>query len=102
VNKFVAGIIVGVVGLVAGVVLAQSLQQTVPVPVPTAMGGTGNATGPQAVKTSVGTLPTCNASAEGLIFGVTDALTPAALSVVVGGGAVHVSVYCNGSSWIVL
>jgi hypothetical protein len=49
----------------------------------------------------VGSLPTCNAAAEGMIYGVTDALTPVALSAVTGGGAIHTLVYCNGTSWIV-
>ena len=50
---------------------------------------------------AVGSLPTCNGAAEGTIYGVTDALVPAALSAVAGGGAVHTLVYCNGTSWIV-
>jgi hypothetical protein len=49
----------------------------------------------------VGSLPTCNAGNEGLIYGVTDALTPVVLSAVAGGGAIHTLVYCNGTSWIV-
>lgn len=50
---------------------------------------------------AVGSLPTCNAGAEGLRSGVTDALLPAALAIVAAGGGVHVMVYCNGTNWIV-
>jgi hypothetical protein len=46
-------------------------------------------------------LPTCNAGAEGTRSGVTDALAPVALATVVGGGAIHVGVYCSGTAWIV-
>lgn len=49
----------------------------------------------------VGSLPTCNAGAEGQLYGVTDALTPVALSTVAGSGAIHTLVYCNGTNWIV-
>jgi len=49
----------------------------------------------------VGSLPACSAGVEGVLYGVTDALTPVVLSTVVGGGAVHTLVYCNGTSWIV-
>jgi hypothetical protein len=52
-------------------------------------------------KTVVGSLTACGAATEGLIYGVTDALTPIALSAVAGSGAVHTLVYCNGTSWIV-
>jgi hypothetical protein len=52
-------------------------------------------------KTVVGSLPVCAAGTEGLMYGVTDALTPVALSAVTGGGAIHALVYCNGTSWIV-
>jgi hypothetical protein len=52
-------------------------------------------------KSAVGSLPACAAGTEGLIYGVTDALTPVALSTVTGGGAIHTLVYCNGTSWIV-
>lgn len=47
-------------------------------------------------------LPTCNSGLEGAMQGVTDALTPVALSTLTGGGAVHVPVYCNGTAWIVM
>jgi len=66
------------------------------------MGGTGTGSGPQPQKATVAGLPPCNAATEGLIFGVTDALVPAALAAVASGGAVHVAVYCNGTTWIVL
>jgi len=47
-------------------------------------------------------LPTCNAGAEGLVYGVADALLPVALATIASGGLVHVIAYCNGSIWIVL
>ena len=53
-----------------------------------------------AIKT-VATLPAASGALEGTRYGVSDALAPAALSPVVGGGAVHVPVYCNGTTWIV-
>jgi hypothetical protein len=49
----------------------------------------------------VSALPACNAAAEGQRRGVRDALNPAPLAKVRGGGEAHVGVYCNGSSWIV-
>jgi hypothetical protein len=54
-----------------------------------------------AVIATVAGLPTCNGAAEGTRSQVNNALAPAALSTVAGGGAVHVSVYCNGTNWIV-
>lgn len=48
---------------------------------------------------TVSGLPTCNGGAEGSRSGVTDALTPTFLTTVVGGGAVHASVYCDGTNW---
>jgi hypothetical protein len=50
---------------------------------------------------TVATLPTCNGAAEGTHASVSDANTPIALANVAGSGAVHISVYCNGSNWIV-
>lgn len=50
--------------------------------------------------TTVGALPAC-AGIEGMRYGVSDALAPTALATVVGGGTAHVSVYCNGTNWIV-
>ena len=47
-------------------------------------------------------LPACNAGAEGLVYGVADALLPVALATIASGGLVHVIAYCNGSIWIVL
>jgi hypothetical protein len=46
---------------------------------------------------TVATLPPCNPTNEGKQSGVKDAIAPAALSTVKGGGAVHVGVDCNGS-----
>lgn len=54
----------------------------------------------QTGKSTVASLPTCNAAREGAIYGVTDALAPAFLATIVGGGTVHTAVYCNGTNWI--
>lgn len=48
---------------------------------------------------TVATLPTCNGAAEGTYSQVNDALAPAFLATVVGGGAVHTAVYCDGTNW---
>jgi hypothetical protein len=50
---------------------------------------------------AVASLPTCNAAGEGYRMGVNNALAPTALATVVGGGTVHVPVYCDGTNWIV-
>lgn len=52
------------------------------------------------VKT-VATLPTCNSAARGVMYIVTDALTPIALAAVASGGSVVIGVTCNGVNWIV-
>ena len=49
---------------------------------------------------TVSGLPACNSSFEGQLEGVTDAVSPAYLATVIGGGSVHVPVYCNGTSWV--
>lgn len=49
---------------------------------------------------TVAGLPTCNGGSEGSRAGVSNALAPAFLTVVVGGGTVHSPVYCDGTSWI--
>jgi hypothetical protein len=49
---------------------------------------------------TVSGLPTCNAGAEGTRAGVSDLLTPTFLATAVGGGAIHGSVYCNGTGWV--
>jgi len=49
---------------------------------------------------TVATLPPCNASFEGQMEGVSDAVSPSYLATVTGGGSVHVPVYCNGTSWV--
>lgn len=49
---------------------------------------------------AVGSLPTCNAGAEGMRYGATDLLAPTFLTAAVGGGTVHGSVYCNGTAWV--
>lgn len=51
---------------------------------------------------TVSTLPTCNAGAAYTITVVSDALLPAALATVAGGGAVKVAVMCDGSAWKIL
>ena len=62
-----------------------------------------NSSGPSAqIPTmTIGTLPSCNGGNRGRLFVVTDALTPVVLTAAIGGGAVTVKVFCNGSSWIV-
>lgn len=57
--------------------------------------------GPKLPSSIVGSLPTCDAGAAGRLYLATDALGPVALAAVVGGGAVVVTVFCNGSAWIV-
>lgn len=47
-------------------------------------------------------IPACNAGLAGTSYLVTDALLPAALAILAGGGAVVVSVTCNGTNWIVM
>lgn len=54
----------------------------------------------QIVITTVAGLPTCNAGAAGTISAVSDALAPAFLVAVVGGGAVVTPVFCDGTNWI--
>jgi len=49
---------------------------------------------------TVATLPACNASFEGQMEGVSDAVSPSYLATVTGGGSTHVPVYCNGTSWV--
>lgn len=50
---------------------------------------------------TVAALPSCTAALTGVIYTVTNALTPALNVLVVGGGAVTVLVHCNGTSWVV-
>lgn len=49
---------------------------------------------------TVATLPTCNAGTQGAKAYVTDALGPAFLVAVVGGGAVVSPTFCNGTAWV--
>lgn len=42
----------------------------------------------------------CTGAIEPAFAGVNDALSPTAGATLVGGGAVHVLAYCNGSNWI--
>lgn len=53
------------------------------------------------IGTTVAALPTCNAASKGRQFIINDATTPAWNATVVGGGAVVVVVFCNGSNWVV-
>ena len=73
-----------------GVLVLSTSAQTVTSPTPMIV-----------ILSTVAGVPTCNAAAEGLMRGVTDALAPVSLALVAGGGTVHVKVYCNGSQWIV-
>jgi len=50
---------------------------------------------------TVATLPNASLSGAGTSAFVTDALTPVVLSTVVGGGAIVVRVFSNGTNWIV-
>jgi hypothetical protein len=45
-------------------------------------------------------LPACNASSNGLIYEITDGLTPTIGVLVVGGGAVALLVHCNGTQFV--
>lgn len=49
---------------------------------------------------TVSTLPTCNAGAQGLMAGVSDASSPAFLGALTGGGSTHAPAYCNGTNWV--
>lgn len=53
-------------------------------------------------QTTVAGLPAAGSTQLGLIYLVTDALTPVTLSAVVAGGAVKILVFNNGAAWIVL
>ena len=49
----------------------------------------------------VSALPACNASTNGQIYLVTDALLPSILGVLTGGGAVTIISHCNsGTGWV--
>ncbi|MCS3451058.1 MULTISPECIES: hypothetical protein [Bradyrhizobium] len=48
---------------------------------------------------TVATLPTCNPAMQDAMAAVTDATAPTYNGALIGGGAVHVPVYCNGSAW---
>jgi hypothetical protein len=72
-----------------------------PTPVPVAMGGTGMvAGGPVTAFTTVAGLPAANAGNKGQFFVVTDALLPAIGAIIIGGGAVNVLCFSNGTNWI--
>lgn len=49
----------------------------------------------------VSALPVCDASAEGYVYGVSDASSAVFNSTVTGGGSNHVVAYCNGTNWTV-
>lgn len=58
------------------------------------------ATYTQVTPVTVAALPACGAGTKGAMHGVTDALAPAYLVAVVGGGAVGAPVYCDGTNWV--
>jgi hypothetical protein len=45
-------------------------------------------------------LPTCNSGIQDQYATVTDAVAPTYLVTVVGGGAIHAPVFCNGTNWV--
>jgi hypothetical protein len=49
--------------------------------------------------TIVASLPACGALQAGELYAVSDALGPAYNAIVVGGGAVTIPVFCNGTNW---
>lgn len=49
--------------------------------------------------TEVADLPTCDSPATGLLYVVTDALSPTYGAALTGGGSVVVLALCNGSGW---
>lgn len=49
---------------------------------------------------TVSTLPSCGAGQTGEFTYVTDALTPAFLTTIVGGGSTYSPVTCNGTNWV--
>lgn len=56
----------------------------------------------QTPKATVTNLPSCNATSDGQPYLVTDALTPVLGGIVVGGGALKVSVHCySGTGWVI-
>jgi len=74
---------------------------SIPVPVPVAMGGTGMvAGGPVTAFTTVAGLPAASNANKGQFFVVTDALLPAIGAIIIGGGAVNVLCFSNGTNWI--
>jgi len=73
----------------------------IPTPVPVAMGGTGMiAGGPVTAFITVAGLPAASAGNKGQFFVVTDALLPAIGAIIIGGGAVNVLCFSNGTNWI--
>jgi hypothetical protein len=80
--------------------MSGALQQ-ITTPVPLGMGGTGSIVGPKFASSTIAGLPAAAASA-GQVFIVTDALVPALGGIVAAGGAVKVSVWSDGSNWLVI
>lgn len=73
-------------------VSSASLLGTVPVIAPYLQSNT--------IYSAAGTpLPTCNGGLEGSRAAVSDATLPTFLTAYTSGGAVHASVYCDGTSW---
>lgn len=52
------------------------------------------------VASTVAGLPPCAAGSQGWAYLATDLLTPTALGIAVGGGAVIAPVVCNGTNWV--
>lgn len=55
----------------------------------------------QLPRSTVASLPTCNARSEGELAGVIDADSTVFNAVLTGGGSNHVMAYCNGATWTV-
>lgn len=49
---------------------------------------------------TLASLPTCDSTLKGARALITDALAPAFLVTAVGGGAITVPVFCNGTAWM--
>lgn len=54
------------------------------------------------IGSTVAALPACNAASKGKEYMLNDATTPAWNATVVGGGAVVIIVFCNGTNWVVV
>ncbi len=59
-----------------------------------------NTAGPKVTPVAFASLPTCGASVEGLLYGVTDSNTTTFNATIAAGGANHILAYCNGTNWV--